>query len=514
MRKLHSAYLGLLFCYAVINAQTPFFIFNTIDQEDTCNQVSTNVKHIDNRYIAVGSFNSYNQYSAFFAKCIDEAGQVLWTHILEDGTMHRAIHLGNSLTKTLDNHLLVVGEKGNTPYETQVILIKFTFEGFPVWIRTYEESSWNSYMQVMTLSNNEYLLVYISETEFGSQNPTYINLLKVDSIGEPLWHQYMSPNATPLYSEQTLDGGFLISGYQYNDATGYDMYVVKTDATGTVEWERTYGTPANDGGSRAVQRPDGLVILIGVIKGEVTTSKLYYAILNPANGDVLYSITHQKYDKYSPGSSPLLLSDDRLALATLSYGPPPTWEVAFTIFDNAGNIIQETPISSGLPGEDYIRDLEPTPDGGFILAGFNYTVPQSSWVVKLGPNGEYCGTAPCVDSLITNTISTPPHIEVAQNNPTTLFPNPAKGSTTITYTLPAQLPFAVVEFYDLQGQKVLYQVLPAGGSPLNQLPLNPLKGSCTQTVDLSGLAAGVYIWRLALPGGYEQYEASGKLVVE
>ncbi|OWY24948.1 hypothetical protein C7N43_28855, partial [Sphingobacteriales bacterium UPWRP_1] len=305
----------------------------------------------------------------------------------------------------------------------------------------------------------------------------------------------MAENAIPIHAEQTLDGGFLISGYQYNDATGYDMYVVKTNANGEVEWERTYGTPQNDGGSMAMQRPDGLIILIGVIRGEVTTGKLYYAHLNPSNGDVLYSVTHQKYDKYSPGSTPLLLSDDRLALATLSYGPPPTWEVAFTIFDNAGNIIQETPISSGLPGEDYIRDLEPTPDGGFILAGFNYTVPQSSWVVKLGPNGEYCGTAPCLDSLFVNNI-TPPLIEGGQGgeqtNQATLYPNPARGSTQITCTLPPQLPFGVLELYNLQGQKVRYWVLQPSLYPSQ-------REGITQTLDLEGIAPGMYVWRLALP---------------
>ncbi|HRI27510.1 MAG TPA: hypothetical protein PK239_16460 [Chitinophagales bacterium] len=36
----------------------------------------------------------------------------------------------------------------------------------------------------------------------------------------------------------------------------------------------------------------------------------------------------------------------------------------------------------------------------------------------------------------------------------------------------------------------------------------------TQTLDLSGLPAGMYVWRLALPGGYGQYEVSGKLVVQ
>ncbi|HRK29396.1 MAG TPA: hypothetical protein PK239_19115, partial [Chitinophagales bacterium] len=360
MRKLHSVYIALMFCYTVINAQTPLFLFNQIEQSDSCYQGVSTVKQINGNYIAVGMFNSYNQYSAFFAKCFDERGQLLWTSILEDGTLHRAIFLGNSMDKTLDNHLIMAGEKGDNPYQTQIVLMKMSLTGTLAWFKTYNTIGWNSAAQVLTLANNSFLVIYVSQPVYGGAIPAYTNLMKVDSTGEPLWQKQLGETTMPLYSEQTLDGGFLISGYQYNNATGYDMYVVKTNANGEVEWERTYGTPQNDGGSRAMQRTDGLIVLIGVIRGEVTTGKLYYAHLNPTNGEVLYSQTHQKYDKYSPGSSPLLLPDGSLALATLSYGPPPLWEVAFTVFDNSGYIVKEVPISSGLPGEDYIRDLEPT----------------------------------------------------------------------------------------------------------------------------------------------------------
>ncbi len=503
MNKLYLLCFKLIFSFTVGHTQTPMFLFNEFQQSDTCYQGVSTVKPIDGKYLTVGMFNSYNLYSAFFVKCFDARGQLLWTRILEEGTLHRAIFLGNSMDITLDNHLIAVGEKGNNPYETQITLIKFSTDGVPVWNKTYENTGWNSYAQILTLTNGEYLITYVTQPIFGGVQPSRICLLKTDSLGGPIWQHYVSENATPLYSEQTLDGGFIISGYQYNAATGYDMYVVKTDANGEVEWEKTYGEPTNDGGCYVSQRVDGNLVLLGLRdNGSNTGNYLYYAVLEPNAGIVLTYAIHSKNITFGPMGTHYIKNNFDVVSTTVSYGPPPIWEVAFTILSSDGTIIQETPISSGLPGEDYIRDVELAPDGGIVLAGFNYTVPQSSWVVKLGPNGEYCGVAPCVDSLMTNTISTPPHIEVAQINPATLYPNPAKGSTTITYTLPAQLPFAVVEFYDLQGQKVLYQVLPAGGS-------SPF----TQTIDLSGLASGVYVWRLAMPGGYERHEASGKIVV-
>ncbi|OWY23985.1 T9SS C-terminal target domain-containing protein [Sphingobacteriales bacterium UPWRP_1] len=105
------------------------------------------------------------------------------------------------------------------------------------------------------------------------------------------------------------------------------------------------------------------------------------------------------------------------------------------------------------------------------------------------------------------TVSIKPQEETAAVVEITCYPNPVQHSATITYFLPPQLPFGVAELYDLQGQKVLYWAL--------QPSLNPSqREEITQTLNLEGIPAGMYIWRLALPGGYERYEASGKLVVE
>ena len=260
----------------------------------------------------------------------------------------------------------------------------------------------------------------------------------------------------------------------------------------------------DDGGCTVQSYPLGGYYLLGLKWGGGVIHQLYGAWLDDV-GNVMSANVLTKNEVYSIGGAPIFSNDGSYKMVTISYGPPPIWEVAFTTFDNSGNIVTEIPISTGLPGEDYIRDLEPTPDGGFIMAGFRYIgYPESSWVVKLGPNGEYCGVAPCVDSLFVSNISHP--VAGGQGKPVIqaqMYPNPAQGSTTISYSLPPQLPFGVVELYDLQGQKVQYWILPAGGSP-----------PFTQTLDLSGLPSGVYVWRLVLPGGYERFEASGKLVVE
>jgi hypothetical protein len=46
---------------------------------------------------------------------------------------------------------------------------------------------------------------------------------------------------------QTPDGGYILGGLTYSFGAGHDdLWIIRTDATGTVIWESTYGGGASD----------------------------------------------------------------------------------------------------------------------------------------------------------------------------------------------------------------------------------------------------------------------------
>jgi hypothetical protein len=63
---------------------------------------------------------------------------------------------------------------------------------------------------------------------------------------------------------QTVDGGYAFAGYTTSfGAGGHDFWLVKTDANGGMEWNRTYGGVNHDWGYSVVQTGDGGYAMTG-----------------------------------------------------------------------------------------------------------------------------------------------------------------------------------------------------------------------------------------------------------
>src|SRR4051812_48717427 len=88
------------------------------------------------------------------------------------------------------------------------------------------------------------------------------------SAGQQLWAQTASKHfqytfgggkKDILYSSiETDDKGFLSVGYTESFGAGnFDMYVIKNDSEGKLEWSKTYGGTKEDYGRSVVKSQDG-----------------------------------------------------------------------------------------------------------------------------------------------------------------------------------------------------------------------------------------------------------------
>ena len=163
----------------------------------------------------------------------------------------------------------------------------------------------------------------------------------------------------PAHIEPTTDGGFIMTGYTYGvggDVSGFhgnlmvaDFWVAKLDGAGALQWARTLGGSSFDQAAVIHQAPDGGY----VVAGESAST----------DGDV----------------------------TTTGHGGTDYWVVKL---DATGNIQWER--SVGGEKNEYLYDLQFTPDGGYLLAGETESTGgqvsgnhggRDFWIVKLNSAG-------------------------------------------------------------------------------------------------------------------------------
>ena len=91
-------------------------------------------------------------------------------------------------------------------------------------------------------------------------------LVKTDAAGNMQWNKTYGGTGTDtgISVFQTSDGGYALAGYTNSfGAGGKDVWLVKTDAAGNMQWNKTYGGTGADYGITVIQTSDGGYAIAG-----------------------------------------------------------------------------------------------------------------------------------------------------------------------------------------------------------------------------------------------------------
>jgi hypothetical protein len=254
-----------------------------------------------------------------------------------------------------------------------VYLIKTDAFGNLQWQRTFGSPSWESGYGFNETADGGYILVG-SKTN-PSDNTTDVYVIKVDGIGGVQWEQTFGgpKNDKARTVQQTVDGGYIIFG----DSNSFgsvpfqsDMYVLKISANGAMEWETVIGGDSTEWTWGGMQTSDGGYVVVGDTRSysnPVGWADVYLVKLDE-DGNQVWDKTYGD-TSLDTGRSVLQTPDNGFVIAGETFPPGSSAYKAYLIkTDSDGN--EQWSRTYGPSSQDtFARCVRATPDGGFIVAG-------------------------------------------------------------------------------------------------------------------------------------------------
>lgn len=174
------------------------------------------------------------------------------------------------------------------------LLFSKNASGNTLWVKTYGVSSnlnneWGYSM--LATAQNTYLLAGQTDSYSNSGNED-IYVMDVDQNGDVIWsnyYDYEGYNDIAWGIAQASDGGYVVCGFTTNSNGVNDTYLMKIDAQGNKNWEKTLGISTNDRGWGISATPDGGFVLAGQVSDTLGAGVLAMVTKTDANGNVLWS---------------------------------------------------------------------------------------------------------------------------------------------------------------------------------------------------------------------------------
>ena len=405
------------------------------------NDIGFDILPEDSNYYFISGLSDSSYYISLLFGKMDGSGNVLRSQTTSDSvnSLYPGIN-GGLLTYDSTSFYLAgtiyISGTGNRN-NTDVLLYKFNHSGDLLWKKQYVDSGFQAGWQVKHTRDGG-LIFLINEAIPGAIDD--IGLMKLDSSGVIQWHKHYGG---PYYDigvsmDTCIDGGFVISGgtSSFGPNTGTqcaNMYCLKTDSLGNVQWQNGFGGIYYDAGWSVVQCKDSSIALAGFIalsdisatstcdegRNQLTILKLNQ------QGNVLWQ---KGYDGAKYGNCLYKLRElpDGNLIAVGQRGRDSLGfyqGVILKVASNGDSLWLHTYENlHGFQSDNVLRDIRQTEDGGFICCGFARgsspdTGFEHSWVLKIDSVG--CEQANCLLGTSVEMIE--------KENGILFYPNPSTG---------------------------------------------------------------------------------------
>ncbi len=242
----------------------------------------------DGGFVIAGyTYHNANHYDGYIVK-LNSLGAFQWGTAW-GGSSHDSLF---GITATSDGGFALTG-----------ITTSYGANGGDIWMMKFNSTGTFQWGRIIALDNYREAGNAIIQTYDGGyaiagwvQRGTHtdIGVVKLDASGNLQWTQRIGgagmENAYAII--QTQDSGFAVVGYTTSFGQGgRDVYLVKLDNAGNIQWTRTIGGSADDEGHALIQTSDGGLAIAGWTRsvGGAGAGQRAYVVKLDANGDLQWT---------------------------------------------------------------------------------------------------------------------------------------------------------------------------------------------------------------------------------
>ena len=291
----------------------------------------------DGGYILAGTSASFGSGNEFWVLKLAASGAVSWQRRYSRSEQAQA----SAVRETPDGGYIVAGYTSSYTNPGSIVIwaMKLNSTGTVVWEYTYDGGDDDRAYAIECTADGGFVMTGTTQS-FGAGS-TDIWVLKLNSDGTVAWQKaYGGTGYEEAKSiQQTMDGGYIVGGRSGSFVPGVTtMWVLKLDANGNVDWQKTYSGVYGDTCNAIQQTADGGYIVAGdtAMGSEMESPVKIWLIKLQPNGDCMWGKTYGSTMEWSPS-------------------------------------------------------VQQTSDGGYITAGNTYSYGAGStdvWVLRVDANGE------------------------------------------------------------------------------------------------------------------------------
>ena len=257
-----------------------------------------------------------------------------------------------------------------------------------LWSKSYEEIGGEMW-SLRPVSDGGFIMSLGNATNCVDSQCDYLGqLIRLDANGDIIWEQKYEGSSALYSAIETSDGGFIAAGYfECNTSMDCypDMYILKTDSDGVVQWSKTESSANNnnDWARDVIQTSDGNYVIAGTWNDDGWNSKASLRKYD-TSGELIWgniytnSVANEAYE---------LIETDEGDIVFAGYSG--TQHGAYKFFvvktDTDGNQIWKKAKNS--VGDAILYSICLAPDGNYVAAGFCNSWRSNLVVKRNAANG-------------------------------------------------------------------------------------------------------------------------------